>query len=217
MILSDKGIKEALDNGGIEISDYEDRQLQPASYDLRVGKQGATIQGKKIEDISEKGFIVVEPGDSALISTHEIIAINQSYAARFDLTSRLARKGIYATTGAQIDPGFHGRLFARIVNPTSRRVSFTFKEDFLTLEIHKLSQPSENSYSGPLQGKTELGGADVESLISSEVWTMSDVIKSIQSLDTNVQVLTGKVNMLMWIVPIALGIMSVVIALVSLK
>ena len=215
MILSDEDIKYAISKKGIEILGYDEKQVQPASYNLRVGAQGATTQGREIEDISEKGFIIVEPGDTAIIGTHEIIAIDQSYAARFDLTSGLARKGIYATTGAQINPGFHGRLFARIVNPTSHPVTFDFKEDFLTLEIHKLLEPSRKPYSGPLQGKTELGGKDVESLISSEGWTMSDVIKSIRSLDTNVQVLTGKVNILMWVAGIAIAIMSIAVAILS--
>ena len=214
MILSDEGIKKALKDGGIEISDYEDKQLQPASYDLRVGKKGATTQGKKIEDISQRGFIIVEPGDSALISTHEIIRMDDSHAARFGLTSRHARKGIYATTGTQIDPGFHGRLFVGVTNLTPKRVIFTFKEDFLTLEIHKLSEPSTKPYSGPYQGKTEFDENDVESLFSSDGLAISDVIKSIQSLSRNVEVLTSQVKLLMWIVPIALAI---ALALVALK
>ena len=213
MILSDKGIKEALDNGGIEISDYEDRQLQPASYDLRVGKQGATIQGKRIEDISERGFIIVEPGDSALISTHEIIRMDASHAARFGLTSGHARKGIYATTGTQIDPGFRGRLFVGITNLTPKSVTFTFKEDFLTLEIHKLLEPSTNPYSGPYQGKTEFDSRDVESLFSSEGWAVSDVIKSVQSLSANVQDLTSQVKVLKWVMPVMIALVGIIASL----
>ena len=197
MILSDGAIKKALKNGEIEITDYEDKQLQPASYDLRVGKQGVTIQEKKIEDISETSSFTVGPGDAAIIITHEIIGLDNSHAARFDLTSSHARKGIFATTGAQIDPGFRGRLFVGIANLTPDDYTFTFKEDFLTLEVHKLSEPSTKSYSGHNQNKTELTEKDVENLLSSEGLAISGIMKSIQSLKTEMQDLKNRVKNLL--------------------
>ena len=209
MVLSDNGIKQALKDKGIEISGYEDKQLQPASYDLRVGRQVATLKGKKIEDISERGFIVVEAGDSALISTHEVIRMDASHAARFGLTSGHARRGIYATTGTQVDPGYHGRLFVGITNLMPHPVTFTFKQDFLTLEIHQLLEPSTKPYAGPYQGKTEFDGGDVEHLFSSEVWTVPDIIKSVQSSSREVRELAIQVKMLMWLFPVMLALMGI--------
>lgn len=213
MILSDKSIEQAISDNQIEIAPYEAKQLQPASYDLRVGKQGATVSGKKIEDISEKGFIAVAPGDSALISTYEIIAMDTKHAARFGLTSGHARKGVYATTGTQIDPGFKGRLFVGITNLTPKTVTFTYQEDFLTLEIHELLQPCKNPYAGPYQNKKSFDGRDVEYLFSSEGFAFSDMTKSIQSLSVNVEVLAKQMTMLLWGVPI---VATVSVALVSL-
>ena len=48
VILSDKNIKSAQEKGAIEIDPFEEKQVQPASYDLRVGAQGATIKQKEI-------------------------------------------------------------------------------------------------------------------------------------------------------------------------
>lgn len=209
MVLSDNGIKQALKDQEIEISGYEDKQLQPASYDLRVGRQVATLKGKKIEDISERGFITVEAGDSALISTHEIIKMDDCHAARFGLTSSLARRGIYATTGTQVDPGYHGRLFVGITNLMPKPVTLTFKQDFLTLEIHQLLEPSTKPYSGPYQGKTEFDGGDVEYLFSSEVWTVPDIIKSAQSSSREVRELAIQVKMLMWLLPVMIALVGI--------
>ena len=42
MILSDRQIEEAVENRRIVVEPFEREQVQPASYDLRVGGQGAT-------------------------------------------------------------------------------------------------------------------------------------------------------------------------------
>ena len=43
MPISDVEFKKALDNGDIAISPFDPTMLQPASYDLKVGKQAATV------------------------------------------------------------------------------------------------------------------------------------------------------------------------------
>ena len=48
MILTAQQIAEAYKNGDIMIDPYDDNQLQGASYDLRVGEQGATTSTKKL-------------------------------------------------------------------------------------------------------------------------------------------------------------------------
>ena len=63
MILIDQQIRETCKKGDIFIEPFSDKQVQPATYDLRVGNQGATTSTKKIVDIKEKGYISLEPGD----------------------------------------------------------------------------------------------------------------------------------------------------------
>lgn len=46
MILTDAQIREAVEAGEIVIDPFEESQLQPATYDLRVGDEGATTAQK---------------------------------------------------------------------------------------------------------------------------------------------------------------------------
>lgn len=43
MPISDVQIQEALENGEVAITPFDPEMLQPASYDLKVGKHAATV------------------------------------------------------------------------------------------------------------------------------------------------------------------------------
>jgi len=220
MILSDKGIRKAQTSGSIAIEPFLEKQIQPASYDLRVGKQGATVKDKELVDISQKGFLVLGAGDAGLISTEEIVSFDSAHAGRFGLTSKHSRKGIYATTGTQIDPGFRGRLFVGVTNLSPKPLTFTYKEDFLTLELHRLVELCEKPYSGPYQDKTEFGPDDVEYLFSSEGFAFSDVIRSLQTLSANMSTLSVQVESMskqqktvMWAIGIGFTGIAIIVSL----
>ena len=54
MILNNDQISEAVKNRVIDIDPFDEHQVQAASYDLRVGKQGATASSKKLTNIEEE-------------------------------------------------------------------------------------------------------------------------------------------------------------------
>ncbi|HYA41261.1 MAG TPA: hypothetical protein VEF34_08155 [Syntrophobacteraceae bacterium] len=107
MILNNKQIIEACNRGDILINPFDENQVQPATYDLRVGDQGATTTTKKLVNIRDAGFITIQPGDFGVITVLEEIRLADQYVGRFGLRSKYARKGLIATTGPQIDPGYH--------------------------------------------------------------------------------------------------------------
>jgi len=193
MILTDNQIKEAIRVGDIKISPYEDGQVQSATYDLRVGPQGATTSSKKLVDIKAEGVLVLKPGDFGIVTALEEITLGPDYVARFGLRSKFARKGLIATTGPQIDPGFSGRLIIGLTNLTPRPVSIPYKDDFLTIEIHKLSERPEKFYNGPYQNITELRPEDIEMIIENEGMALSEVVTTLQSLSKNVGDLNSNV------------------------
>lgn len=215
MVLSDKSIKQAHEEGAIKIEPFEEKQVQPASYDLRVGRQGATIKDKEIVDISKKGFLTLDAGDTGLVSTEEVVQLDDCHAGRFGLTSKYARKGVYAATGAQVDPGFRGRLFVGITNLTPKALTFTYRDDFLTLELHQLIEPCETPYDGKYQGKEEFGSEDVEYLFSSEGFAFSDVTKSLQVLSLNVSELSTQMKWFKWILQVGIPLLAVGLAIIG--
>lgn len=223
MLLTDGQIREAHESGDILIEPFLEEQLEPATYDLRVGKQGATTSTKKIVDIEKEGYLSIAPGDFAIVTVLEEIRLGAQYAARFGLRSKFARKGLIATAGPQIDPGYHGRLIVGITNLTPRPVSLPFKDDFLSVEFHKLEEPAENPYDGPYQDVMELRPEDIEFITESEGMALSEVLTTLRSLSENVGALTddvtkltaafGAVKWAVWIVPAVLAIGMGVLAI----
>jgi dCTP deaminase len=193
MILTNDQIVEARENGGIVIDPFLDRQLQGASYDLRVGHEGATTSSKRIVNIKEAGFLVIQPGDFATVLVLEELRFSPMYTARFGLRSKLARKGLIPAIGPQIDPGYYGRLTVALANLSPKPISLSYGEDFVTAEFHRLSQESTRPYDGPYQGKLSLGPDDVEAIVETEGLAFSEVITTLRSLSQNVGSMTTQV------------------------
>jgi dCTP deaminase len=212
MILSHQQIIEAHKKGEIVITPFEQGQVQAASYDLRVGDQGATTTGKKLVRINEVGFLTLLPGDFGVITVLEEIRLSPQYAGRFGLRSKYARKGLMATTGPQIDPGYHGRLIIGITNLTPRPITLPHKDDLLTLELHRLDQPTNKPYNGPYQDKMELGAEEIEFITESEGMALSEVLTTLRSLSQNVGALTTDVKALKWVIGIGAGIVAIATA-----
>ena len=220
MILTDRQIREAHENGNIVIEPFDDAQVQGATYDLRVGEFGATTTTRRKMNIKNDGAITFSPGDFGIVTVLEEIKMGDQYVGRFGLRSKYARKGLIATTGPQIDPGFRGRLIIGITNLTPRAVSLPYKDDFVSVEFHKLEEPASKPYSGPYQNKLDLGPEDLEAVLESDGMAMSEVMTMLRSLSANVSKmadtltgLTSEFKAFKWTIPI---IISIGIAAISI-
>ncbi|HPG39096.1 MAG TPA: dCTP deaminase [bacterium] len=218
MILNDKQIYEAVQNNDIIIKPFDEKQIQGATYDFRVGEQGATTTTKKLVNIKENGYIIISPGDFGVITVLEEIKLSLQFCGRFGLRSKYARKGLLATTGPQIDPGYHGRLIIGVTNLTPKPITLSYKDDFVTLEFHRLEQPSSKPYIGPFQNKLELGAEEIEFITESNGMALSEVLTTLRSLSENVGALSKDVKNLKWILPLIVGFGITIIAiLVAIK
>lgn len=218
MILAAQKIEDAYKSGAIVIEPFDAKQVQAASYDLRVGEEGATTCGKKIVNIREAGFLLLQPGDLGVIVVYETIRLGPQYAGRFGLRSKYARKGLIATTGLQVDPGYHGRLRIVVANLTPEPISLPYKDDFVSLELHRLDEATTKPYSGAVQDQTTLTPNDVAAVTETNGMAFSEVIMTLRSVSANVGALSSEVRTLRWAVPLIVGIgMAVVGAIVALK
>ena len=200
------------------INPFDPEQVQGASYDFRVGEQGATTSSKKLVNIRETGYFLLQPGDFGVVTVLEEIRLGPQYAARFGLRSKYARKGLIATTGPQIDPGYHGRLIIGVTNLTPKPVSLPYKDDFVSVEFHRLDEATTKPYSGPYQNKMELGAEEIEFITESEGMALSEVLTTLRSLSQNVAALTSQMKILQWAIPIIVGVgMAVVAGIVAIK
>ncbi len=73
MLLNAQQIIETCEEKEIEIIPFEDSQVEAATYDLRVGPQGATTSTKKLIDIKADGYISILPGDFGVVTVLEEI------------------------------------------------------------------------------------------------------------------------------------------------
>ncbi len=220
MILTDSMIRQACSEGSVGISPFNDQQIQPASYDLRVGPEAAVSSRRGKVNVKEKGFVELDAGDFAVLVTEEVISLNNQHSGRFGLRSKWARKGLLATTGPQIDPGFKGRLGIGLTNLTSRKIALSHLDDLLTVEFHRLSEPVERPYSGPYQDQSSLSNEDLEAVLEREILSLSEVNTTLRSLAANVKRLEESVSAMKesissmrWFIGGGIAIIGIIVAL----
>lgn len=211
-MLTDAGIKEAIDSDLLALEPFESSSLQPASYDMRVGAQAYVSGDEGITDVARQGLVIIEPGEFAVVTTRETVRCGPQVAGQLGLSSALARQGLTLLSGPQIDPGFEGVLIVRVANLAPNRVTLLYESPFLTAQFFQLARPVEAPYSGRRQGQTGLSGADVQELMHSESQTVGGMVKSLQALARDVadlrgsvKELSGRMSALAWIIPLLVG------------
>lgn len=166
MILSDRDIKARLEQGDLVIDPITDwdLQLQPASVDVRLGKQFAVYQlphlpcidprdkanidavTKPVEIPDGEPFIL-HPGEFALAHTAEYIKIPADLVARVEGRSSLGRLAIvvHATAGF-IDPGFEGTITLELSNLGRAAVKLYPGMRISQLVFHTMTSPALRPY-----------------------------------------------------------------------
>jgi len=212
MILADHQIIEAYKNSDLSIEPFIEKQVQPASYDLLVGEEAVITSSSGVIDVKKSGFIKLKPGDFAILISNEIVRLGPNYAARFGLRSSYARKGLIATTGPQIDPGFHGRLIVGITNLTPHEVSIAHLDKFLTIEFHKLEKAALHPYDGKYQKRMNLTSEEFEIVAQKAGVPLVKVMESVDSLKNEVHALSSSSKTVAWVIGIGFTVMAVVMA-----
>ena len=213
MLLTDSEIKEIMQSKDLEINPFEERMLQPASYDMRVGKK-LLISGQEQEiDLEKRGSSTIKAGQFALITTYENVKLSSTVVAHIGLKSYYVRKGVVILAGLQIDPGFNGVLVLGVYNASSRSISLDYMSPICTVEFHKLSKAVETPFDRADVSEQQRGyipKADRDYLKTLETQSLSDMSESVRRLSENVSTLTNTVNRI--IIPITVGILIAVVA-----
>jgi dCTP deaminase len=162
MILSDKGIKEALKSGAITLDPYIEENLQPVSYDLHLGKnlllfdrgRNSLIDVKKpMEDLmvkyemnEEEGYIL-HPQEFILGNIEEVTGVDEQHAGLLGGKSSLARIGllIHATAGL-LDPGNTLKLTLEMYNLSPLPIKLYPGMKIGQITFERLDQPCEKPY-----------------------------------------------------------------------
>ena len=124
MVLSDKTIKEYLNNGKILIDPIDQKDIQPASVDLHIDKGILIFKNsaepcidlrKELPNLTESIEIkkgepfMLHPGEFVLASTIERVKLSDNVVGRLEGKSSLGRVGLYARTS----DGRHTAMYSK--------------------------------------------------------------------------------------------------------
>ena len=166
MILSDTDILRRLEAGDLVIEPLDDidLQVQPASVDLRLGREFLEFQHANIpcihpnseqetEEYTDRVTVddgdeyILHPGDFVLGTTHERVEIPADLIAHVEGRSSLGRLAIvvHATAGL-CDPGYEGQITLELSNLGTAPVALSPGMRISQLTFTELKTPAERPY-----------------------------------------------------------------------
>lgn len=152
MILSDHSIKGHLDSSSTDTISVDpmpdDEQIQPASLDVRLGKE---IYSFEYDERLNAPEIILEPGKRYLGHTVEEIDLPKDIAAQLAGRSTIGRMGIIVhKTAGWVDPNFCGQITLELLNLGNEPVSLEKGKRVAQLVFFELDHPSMG-YDGSYQ------------------------------------------------------------------
>jgi dCTP deaminase len=179
MVLVDSQIRDEINSGNLRIDNFDEACIQPATYDLRIGPliySPSSPEPDKPIDISRNGGAHRIPAYGfVVLTTYETLYFPPDMVGRFGLKSGFARKGLFASTGPQVDPGYEGKLFVSVLNLTPAACVVTYKDTFLSIEFNKLDKKPDKTYEGPHQGRRDISPEIIEDLVRFEGLNLSQM------------------------------------------
>jgi dCTP deaminase len=173
MVLSDRTIREALSEGRIVIDPVDFRDIQPSSVDLHLGADFQVFRNSRYPYIdpgrdqagltevvaasTEEPF-VLHPGEFALGTTVELIALPDDVVGRLEGKSSLGRLGLLIhSTAGYVDPGWEGRLTLELSNVANLPIVLTPGMKIGQISFSQMTTPVDRPYGHPELGSRYQG------------------------------------------------------------
>ncbi len=161
MVFSDHTIKEEIAAGRLVIDPYDEKMVQPASIDVRVGNKFRVFHNARypyidvkkpmeglteLIEINDEPFIL-HPGEFVLGQTLERVELPDDIIARLEGKSSLGRLGllIHSTAGF-VDPAFQGNLTLELSNVANLPITIYASMPIGQLSFMRLDRPADNVY-----------------------------------------------------------------------
>ena len=180
MKLSDIDIRKYLDAGWLEIDPLADRHIGPMSVDLSLATRFLFFKHSQLElinvrertlkeelnqadlmdeiDVGADGKFILQPGQFALGSTVERVALPSDLAGWLDGRSSLARVGLMVhATAHTLEPGWDGAITLEFFNAGNVALALHPGVRICAVSFEKLTTPVERDYGekgGRYQGQT---------------------------------------------------------------
>lgn len=135
------------------ITDFKERQLKGASYDMRLGTEFATSDEHGVLT-PENPCFKLEPGQFILLTSHEWLALPTDLAGHAGLIGGWAQQGLISLFSPQIDPGFKGKLIVPLFNGGNETIPLRVGDSMFTVEFVRTASHASVSWvevHGPLE------------------------------------------------------------------
>ncbi|MEJ5998187.1 dCTP deaminase [Corynebacterium sp. H130] len=168
MLLSDRDIRAAIDNGELGIEPYDEKMVQPSSIDVRMDRFFRVFNNQKYThidpkqqqdeltseiEVQEDEPFILHPGEFVLAATYEKFTLPAHLAGRLEGKSSLGRLGLLThSTAGFIDPGFSGHITLELSNVANLPIALWPGMKVGQLALFKMSSPAETPY-----GSSKLG------------------------------------------------------------
>jgi dCTP deaminase len=168
VLLSDRDLKKAIDEGRLALDPFDEAMVQPSSIDVRLDRyfrvfanhrythiDPAEQQDDLTELVEPKGDepFILHPGEFVLGSTLEVISLGDDLASRLEGKSSLGRLGLLThSTAGFIDPGFSGHVTLELSNVANLPIKLYPGMKIGQICVIQLSSASEHPYGSSIYG-----------------------------------------------------------------
>ena len=173
MVLSDRTIKQMLEEGRIVVDPLGENCIQPASIDVHLDRQILVFRNSRrpyidvredMSDLTEMVTIdddrafMLHPGEFVLGSTLEHIELPDDIVARLEGKSSLGRVGLLIhSTAGYVDPGWKGHLTLELSNVANLPITLYQGMKIGQISYAQLSTAADRPYGSPGLGSKYQG------------------------------------------------------------
>lgn len=182
--LNGNQIRSLVKEGRLVIEPFDDRMVQPASYDLRLGPNilasplGPDELGREIELTEHAPTYAIQTGQMVAVMSKEQIAIPLEMCSNsFGIRSEFVRKGLHCFGGPHLDPGWRGHLIVSLQNVGPEPITIELNQPFFTVTFDRLEQAVEpdQGYEGDHQDQDDFPQDQKTYILSARTTSLAEI------------------------------------------
>lgn len=143
------------------LENYDEKNIQTCSYDLRLGDQyyfykeddNETVN---VSSLKPNGVLRIPPNAICYVMTEETVNMPQDLTASISLSFGLIKSGVMLAAQPPYDPGYHGKTVALLHNLSNETVEIRRGDHVLNMVFMKLTSQVSATYDGSYQGLSDL-------------------------------------------------------------
>lgn len=131
----------------IVIDPFDDAGLTSIGYDLSVGEFVYSLS-RGLLTASEAGEYLINSGESILVLTREFLWVSDQLAGTFHSKVSMVSQG-YSHISTTLDPQWSGPLLIATSNRSTRKLTLTTGQKFVTVVFYRTTSPATRPHQKP--------------------------------------------------------------------